>query len=835
MALTAVLASGCLQSTVISTGGSSGPLTSTGVEPGSSGSSVGASSSGGTTSGTASSSTGTSTGSGTGTGVSSSTGGASSTGTPPSPLIDGGYVFCLSASADAGWLCRPGTYLCDLNAKPGSCFQCLSDSDCANRDLPTYDSRRQRCDLSSGVPGYQNFCQECTSDADCASDPAAPFCDLNPSLFGGLLPTLDDLGFESCGRTETDCRKDGGPPCGINASCDPVNGGCEMRSLACTTDADCTGLFANSNQPMAYCFEGACTACASGVCPGGLCNTDADCGNPDGSVSGLHCNEQVCECTDSSQCGGETPVCLPAGQFLAFCGCSDDRDCGDAGLHCFYGYAFCGISCSAPEAPACPTDMPICDLDSGLCGYCLADEDCVAAHVTAGNFCNQYGICGCATAADCPDGQSCLPGKYYATCGVASADCDPATCPGTFCNWDAGTCVGSSSGFNCITDYDCAGYRCVAGQCAQCVDDNDCIVEGRRFPGEAFGTYCDPSAHNCLRSCLSDVDCVGNPSGPACLVYVDGGLGQCQDDYCQSNVDCAPNFYGHVCNLDGGTGWGACTCFQDSDCNPGDFCQMQPGSLSYCFPAYCQTDADCAAGERCDPGATCRTHCDDGGACGAITPVCDTANDAGENGQTLQGADPSVVWCYGCFTGADCLGGLGCDTQYGHVCDACYDNLECASGTCFNGTCLAACDGGSCGAGRICDVENVAGNGANLCYQCLGPIDCPGGEGCNGQTHLCGTCSGPNDLGGSSDCPPGNVCSNYWSPVANPAGVCLQQCDDHSCPADRPLCEVFPSFSQGLPYCFGCLTDADCADAGRGAWCDTSLSLTFTCQLPIAG
>jgi len=31
-------------------------------------------------------------------------------------------------------------------------------------------------------------------------------------------------------------------------------------------------------------------------------------------------------------------------------------------------------------------------------------------------------------------------------------------------------------------------------------------------------------------------------------------------------------------------------------------------------------------------------------------------------------------------------------------------------------------------------------------------------------------------------------------------------------------------------YCIGCLTDADCADTGPGAWCDTSLNLTFTCQ-----
>src|ERR1700722_16290761 len=94
----------------------------------------------------------------------------SSTGAPLPPFIDGGYVFCAVADSPLGgpfddggpanWMCTPGTYFCDLVDPPGNCFQCRSDADCANSGLPTYDATRPRCDLLSGVPGFQNFCQE---------------------------------------------------------------------------------------------------------------------------------------------------------------------------------------------------------------------------------------------------------------------------------------------------------------------------------------------------------------------------------------------------------------------------------------------------------------------------------------------------------------------------------------------------------------------------------------------------------------------------------------------------------------------------------------------------
>jgi hypothetical protein len=51
------------------------------------------------------------------------------------------------------------------------------------------------------------------------------------------------------------------------------------------------------------------------------------------------------------------------------------------------------------------------------------------------------------------------------------------------------------------------------------------------------------------------------------------------------------------------------------------------------------------------------------------------------------------------------------------------------------------------------------------------------------------------------------------------------------CPEGK-TCTILPDMTPDHAYCVGCLSDADCADAGPGARCDTSWYLTFTCQVP---
>jgi len=87
--------------------------------------------------------------------------------------------------------------------------------------------------------------------------------------------------------------------------------------------------------------------------------------------------------------------------------------------------------------------------------------------------------------------------------------------------------------------------------------------------------------------------------------------------------------------------------------------------------------------------------------------------------------------------------------------------------------------------------------------------------------------------GGPFDCPPDAICSNYWSGSTG-SGVCLQNCDVLPCEDPSKTCVLFPDLTPDHKYCFGCLQDSDCADAGAGLRCDNSVGLTFTCKLPAA-
>jgi hypothetical protein len=191
------------------------------------------------------------------------------------------------------------------------------------------------------------------------------------------------------------------------------------------------------------------------------------------------------------------------------------------------------------------------------------------------------------------------------------------------------------------------------------------------------------------------------------------------------------------------------------------------------------------------------------------------------------------VWCYGCLTGEDCAPGQSC--FFTRCDDYCYGEASCHAGQVCgypDELCHASCDGGVCPAGEVCDLQDTIGNGPGLCYQCLSPTDCPSGQGCDSRTHLCGGCTGPDDRGDPDDCPPGAICSNYWRTRGLGVGVCLQSCDVFACSNPSDLCAVLPSLTPDHKYCFGCLSDADCADAGPGAFCDNSAGLTFTCMLP---
>ena len=420
-------------------------------------------------------------------------------------------------------------------------------------------------------------------------------------------------------------------------------------------------------------------------------------------------------------------------------------------------------------------------------------------------------------------------------CGSSASDrssrtparCTPASCNGELCDPDGGC----EYDVACASDYDCsiqnpgdASSFCAvdAGLCRQCLDDLDCIKSGFASQG---ASYCDPYFY-CSQQCATDQDCVGNSLGSSCMLKFNSDSKSCG---CGTDLECSGNPQGPHCDTNSSdTLYGSCVCFSGSECATGAACQIAFGGTSAQCDTFCQADTDCAQNFFCDPTAVCRPRCDPGKSCSAPDPVCDSQDVVGYNGEPDSGG-ASSIWCYQCLAGADCGPGQGCglDTQY--LCGPCGQNEDCRPGeVCLSGTCHASCDAGACPTGQSCDALGLAGNGADICYQCIGPMDCPEGMGCDDVTHTCGDCRGPTARGGPYDCPPAALCSNYWS-QDDATGVCLLGCDDSPCPAGK-TCELFPWITPDHKYCFGCLQDSDCSDAGPGAWCDVSVTLTFACQ-----
>ncbi len=390
-------------------------------------SSSSATSSSGTTA-VASSSGATSAGTGTGGGTTGgSTAGTTGTSTG-SPYWDGGYVHCsLPFAADGGmdghggpatWLCAPGTYFCDMIGNLGNCFQCLSNADCANQAQPTYDPARQRCDLDSGILGYENHCEACLTSADCSGSPAGPFCDLQTNKISGIFdplePSFEDIGFETCGPTLEDCRLDGGPSCkDFYTVCDPRNGRCDFDNGSCTTNLDCAGIVSADPSYLLtpVCWDGYCAPCDGG---GGGCLYVA--------------------CDAGADCSGVVPACVNG-----FCSCDSQDQCSDAGLVCVPPpegssmVAFCGLPCTAPSSPACSNLFDdyrqslyaICNPDTGLCEHCTTDQECQSNADTGGPICLSKGECGCTTDSDCAAGQGCQLSYDHQTCVPRASSCSP--------------------------------------------------------------------------------------------------------------------------------------------------------------------------------------------------------------------------------------------------------------------------------------------------------------------------------------------------------------------------------------------------------------------------
>jgi Cys-rich repeat protein len=133
---------------------------------------------------------------------------------------------------------------------------------------------------------------------------------------------------------------------------------------------------------------------------------------------------------------------------------------------------------ASPSASACTTDTTCsglrCDLGSGACVSCLADDDCA---------------------------------------GGARPHCDPAS----------RLCVECNAATDCTPRETCSvtTHRCID----MCTDGDD------PCPGSGSGFVCDVTLHLCVE-CRTSANCAGAPNGPIC----DVPIGRCVQ--CTGNAQC---------------------------------------------------------------------------------------------------------------------------------------------------------------------------------------------------------------------------------------------------------------------------------------------------------
>ncbi len=280
---------------------------------------------------------------------------------------------------------------------------------------------------------------------------------------------------------------------------------------------------------------------------------------------------------------------------------------------------------------------------------------------------------GCASAADCDDGDPCTADDCVDGCCSHVAGVDGVPCP--------------DEGNSCTTDV------CMAGQCVhlvECSADSDC----------ADGDSCtlDRCVSGCCSNeteCDSDDDC---EDGLYC-----NGLATCEDGCCVAGTP--PCTAGGCCDEEADDCGETTTCTRDSQCDDGNPC-----TADSCVSGCCTHDPECSGKTACDDGVYCN------GAERCVAGCCEPGAARCPDGECCDEDSQSCDPCP-CASGDECPENLCCvDGRCGPC--ACQDDSDCddrdpcsvdacASGVCTHET-IAGCDD-SDGDGVLNTVDNCVG------------------------------------------------------------------------------------------------------------------------------
>src|SRR6476661_1007010 len=431
----------------------------------------------------------------------------------------------------------------------------------------------------------------------------------------------------------------------------------------CQADSECCLGYA-CDAPSSTCTEVLPDPCGS---DGVSCASDADCCI--GSCIGGICQCQAAggPCTVASEC------CLLDGQTMCIngaCGtCHTDGAVCTATADCCQGECFQGVcaTCRGDSSPcADPSECCNGDCFNGICVSCRqTGNPCDAGHVCCGGFCVGGACVTCKDSGSaCADASECCSGDCYngacAACRPPGAQCtDGTTCCGA-AGCVHGVCTGCGPLEVPCPDYaNCCIGECVGGvTCTPCRDERDTCLEdahccsGTCFHGrcarcEGTGASCTTSADCCSGICLqtdAGLHCAGECRG-ANVACVDNS--SCCSDSCLNGRCTAP-----TCSTDADCGF-------DQDCNRG-ICRVQ--GVETPTTGECQRDSDCAPGQLCDVDRSgvgvCRQPCRAfGQSCGEAGSEC-CSDLTCENGYCVD----TTCLSEGkhCAADADCCGALVC-------------------------------------------------------------------------------------------------------------------------------------------------------------------------------
>ncbi len=383
---------------------------------------------------------------------------------------------------------------------------------------------------------------------------------------------------------------------------------------------------------------------------------------------------------DSCSVDSECSVGFRCHRELRRCVCTSDSSC-PANLFC---NAFTG-ACVA-EVPGCTSDgqcapSQYCEVGNRTCrdrrAYCEScSEDvqcgssadrCIRDDQLGRSFCGKA----CTTDADCDAASTCQDKLGGKTCWPANATCEAL----------AG--YNPDSGQTCAADADCTdGSDQVCDQVQQL-----CVA---RVPTCPFGQVCDRDTVTCTAACTTDDECNLDPDCENTPCRCTNN--QCTPiALCRDNSDCEA---GKVCVIEPGQTDGECgtACAADTDCPQGSVC-TDLGTRRACMPG-CLSSSDCTLAQNCS-GGRCVTGCQ-------VDDVCELC-------QRCAPINPQVNECRG-------IGSVYCQT-----CAAPADGCQPATGTQY-----------------CCDMDSGAGIAGYLGQDCS-TTACPRGFQCFAISDIFGT------------------------------------------------------------------------------------------------